>query len=246
MGRLCAMVSVNSLVSMNLMVSMLLMMSLLFSSTAWANDEPRTYDRINLSSSANTQVQNDTLVAVLYYQREGIKLSALANEVNEKISQAVRTSKQVPNIEVQTVGYQTSPVYEKRRLSGWRVRQAVRLESRDTEQMGKLLGELQATLALESINYQVSPDKLREVEDKLISRAIGAFKQRAMLITQELGRSNYRLVEMNVNTAGAPVRPVRMFTAAMAKESAVVPPAIEAGKQDVQVSVSGTIELLLE
>ena len=34
-------------------------------------DTPLTYDRINLSVSAGSDVENDTLVAVMYAQQEG-------------------------------------------------------------------------------------------------------------------------------------------------------------------------------
>ncbi len=214
--------------------------------SAWAKEETLTYDRVHLSTSANTQVENDTLVAILYAQREGTKLSTLANEVNQQITKAVKQSKQTPKVEVQTLGYQTNPVYDKQRLASWRVRQSIRLESQDSAKLSQLIGELQSTLAVESINYSVSPGKLREVEDKLITEAIAAFTQRAKLITSQFGRSNYRLVEVSINTAGTPFRPMQMRGGVMAMEAAVAPPTIEAGKQDVQITVSGIIEMQLE
>jgi predicted secreted protein len=220
-------------------------LSLLYMTSAWAKDMPQTYDRVNLSADANTQVENDTLVAILYNQREGINLSDLANEVNKIITKAVTTSKKVSAVEVQTLGYQTFPLYDKQRLSGWRVRQSIRLESQDSAQLGKLIGDLQSTLAVESINYSVSPEKIREVQEKLITEAINLFNQRAKLITDQFGRSNFRLVEININTAGAPIRPMQMRSTTMAME-AVAAPTIEAGKQDIRITVNGTIEMQLE
>ncbi|WP_455212369.1 SIMPL domain-containing protein [Kaarinaea lacus] len=213
---------------------------------ARAKEETLPYDRVHLSTSASTQVENDTLVTILYAQREGTKLPALTNEVNKLITAAVKHSKQIPEIDVQTLGYQTNPVYDKQRLSSWRVRQSIRLKSQDSAKLSQLIGELQSTLAVESINYSISPGKLRETEDKLITEAIGAFTQRAKLITGQFGRNNYRLVEININTAGVPVRPMPMRGAVMAMEAAVAPPTIEAGKQEVQITVSGTIEMQLE
>ena len=212
---------------------------------AWGKDEPLTYDRINISANATTQVENDTLIAILYYQREGTNLAHLANEVNEKITDAVKASKKVPNVEIQTPGYQSSPVYEKQRLTGWRVRQSIRLESQDTVRLGKLIGELQNTLALDSINYSVSPGKRQEVEEKLIAEAIDTFKKRSLLITHQFGRTTFRVVEMSINTAGMPpIRPMRLQAAAMAMD--VTPPTIETGKQDIQVNINAMIELQLD
>jgi predicted secreted protein len=222
----------------------MLLASMIVTNT-WAKDEPLTYDRVNLSTGANTEVENDTLVAILYSQREGANLQTLANDVNNKISRAVKKSKQTANIDVQTLGYQTNPVYDKQRLSGWRVRQSIRLESKDSTQLSKLIGELQRTLAVESINYSVSPEKIRETEEKLIVEAIDAFTHRAKLITNQFGRSNYRLVDIHINTAGAPIRPLQMRSATVAMES-VSAPTIEAGKQDIRITVNGTIEMQLE
>ena len=184
-------------------------------------------------------------MAILYTQREGTDLPKLANEVNTAVSKAVTTSKKSPGIDVQTLAYQTIPLYDKQRLSGWRVRQSIRLESQDSTQLSKLIGALQSKLAVESMNYSVSPQKIREVEDKLITDAIDAFTKRAKLITQQFGRSNYRLVEIHISTAGTPVRPVQMRSTALAME-AVAAPVIEAGKQDIRITINGTIEMQLE
>lgn len=201
-----------------------------------------TYDQIDLSASASGEVANDVLVAVLFREVEGPAAGPLAAEVNATIAKAIQRVKQSPAISVQTVGYRTQPVYQKERVSGWRVGQSIRLESQDTGALSALLGELQRELGLESIGYQVSPERMREVEDRLISAALKAFQQRAELVTRELGRTRYRIVTMRVGPDGPPPRPVYGMARAMAMESAPAPP-IEAGSQRVEVTVSGTIEL---
>lgn len=208
-------------------------------------DDSSAYNRVHLSTDASTQVENDTLAAVLYSQREGTELPALANEVNQIISKAVKMSKQVANVDVQTLGYQTNAVHDKQRLSGWRVRQSIRLESKDSARLSKLIGDLQSTLAVESIDYSVSPEKLRETQDRLITEAINAFSQRAKLITGQFGRGAYRLVEINVNTGFMPIQPLSMRGAEMPMQ-ALSAPAIEAGKQEIQITVIGTIEMQLQ
>jgi predicted secreted protein len=217
----------------------------LLSSELLAGQKARTYDRVQLSADASMQVENDTLTAQLYAQREGSDLAQLADEVNRKITQAVARAKQVEGVSVQTQSYQTYPVYQQQRLSGWRVRQSIRLESRDGAKLSRLLGELQSSLALESLQYSVSPSQRQGAEERLIKQAIDAFQQRAALVTKQLGRRDYRLVEMHINTAGEPVRPMRMRAGVMAMDSATAPPSLEAGSQSLEVSVNGTIELQL-
>ncbi|MDD2770229.1 MAG: SIMPL domain-containing protein [Methylococcus sp.] len=205
---------------------------------------PLTYDRIDLSSEAQGDVQNDLLVAVLSSEAEGPKAAALAAEVNKAIAQAIARSKEMPEIKVQTLNYQTSPVYQKERISGWRVKQSIRLESADAAKLGGLLGELQQQLHLDSVDYDTSPAKLKESEDELIKEALAAFRRRAELVAQEMGRSRYRIVALRVDTGGNPIRPMTMGVRAMAA-APVAPVQIEAGTQKIEVSVSGTIELQL-
>lgn len=215
----------------------------LVSVSAMAGEKVKTYDRIQLSANASMEVENDTLSAQLYAQQEGSDLSRLADEVNKRISQAITQIKKVDGIKLQTQGYQTYPTYHQQRVTGWRVRQTIRIQSRDSTKLSQLLSELQSNLALESLHYNVSPEQRDAAEEKLISEAISSFQKRAALVTQHLERTKYRLVEMNINTSGQPVQPVRMRASMMAMEASVAPPSLEAGSQTIRVDVSGSIEL---
>lgn len=207
-----------------------------------AEEAPLTYDRVNLSANASAEVDNDTLVAVLYAQRESRVATEAAEQVNRDVGWAVQLAKKESAIKVQTLDYRTNPVYRKQILTGWQVRQSLRLESRDSARLSQLVGTLQERLAVSNIFYTVSRERRQEAEEALISEAIERFQARARQISTELMRPGYRLVQMNVNTGGMPVtaRP----RVAMAMESmAAPPPTLEAGTQELQVSVSGTIEL---
>ncbi len=215
---------------------------MLFSLTAVAAEQPQTYDQADLSVTAGREVENDTLVIVMYAQREGNNTSQLATEVNSLIGNAIKQAKTVSAIKVQTLEYNTTPVYRKQTLEGWRIRQSIRLESKDSAALSDLVGKLQKNLAVGSISYTVSPEQRRSVEERLITEAIAAFKQRSQLVSREMGRSGYRLVRMQVNTSGIAPRPQLMR--AMVMEGAAAPaPALEAGTQQLQVHVSGTIEM---
>ncbi len=219
-------------------VTLLLLLSPL---TTWADDRPLTYDRINLSVSAGQEVDNDTLVSVLYAQEEGNDPSLLSQKVNQVVASAVDKAKRSPAIKVQTLDYNTSPIYRNKVLSGWRVRQSIRLESGNAAELSQLIGDLQQQLGVSSISYAISPERKQESETKLITQAIAAFRKRAQMITQEMGRSGYRLVNMNVNTSGIAPRPRPMR--AMAMQADAAPPTLEAGSRRVEVNINGTIEL---
>lgn len=158
------------------------------------------------------------------------------------IGKALRRAQQIPAVAVQTLGYRTEPVYQNDRVSGWRVRQSLRLESRDATVLGSLPGELQRDLSLESIAHQISPERMREVEDRWIAAALKAFQQRADLVIRELGRSRYRIVTLRVETGDASPRPVDADARGMIMESAAPQP-IAAGQSPVAATGNGLIEL---
>lgn len=209
-----------------------------------AGDETAsTYDRITLSVSAGEEIDNDTLSATLFAQQEGKDPAELGNQVNNAIKQAVETARQQPGIKVQTLDYQTNPIYRNDSLSGWRVRQSIRLESRDAALIAQLMGKLQAVLSISGISYDVSPELRQRIEERLISQAIQLFRTRAALISTEMGHSRYRLVEMNISSSGAAPNPYPVRAMALKLDSA---PTLEAGTQRLEVHINGTIELKAE
>jgi predicted secreted protein len=133
---------------------------LLFSSigvnNAMAHDDETHYDRIHLSVSATAQLENDTMVATLSAQEEGSQAAELSAMVNKRIRNALELVKKHPQIKHQTNAYSSNPIYNKNKISGWRVSQSLRLESSNMALMSDVLGELQADLALQSMQFTVS------------------------------------------------------------------------------------------
>jgi len=211
--------------------------------TVSADETPPGYDRINFQVSAAEEVANDTLVAVMYSERSGQKPSTIADEVNRNISWALDLAKQSDSVKVQTLHYRQDPLYTNQGISGWRVRQSIRLESTEAESLSALIGELQGRLSVASLTYTVSPTQRDNVERRLIAEALKRFKSRAQQITTELGRTDYRIVNMDVVTPGESLPPMQMRAAVMMESEAVAAPSIEAGAQTLSVQVSGTIEL---
>jgi predicted secreted protein len=211
--------------------------------TAVAHETPQIYDRINFQVSAVEEVENDTLVVVMYSERSGQKPSTIADEVNRNIGWAVDLAKKNSAIKVQTLHYRQDPMYTNQSISGWKIRQSIRLESTEAASLSALIGEMQGRLSVASLRYTVSPTRRNKVERRLIAEALNRFKSRGEQIKVELGRTGYRIVNIDVITSGQSPAPVRMRAAAMMEDSAVAAPSIEPGVQSVSVQASGTIEL---
>jgi len=119
----------------------------------------------------------------------------------------------------------------------------LRLESQDMTLMSDVLGKLQSDLALQSIQFTISPGSRNQQDEKLIDKALDAFENRAQQVVKKLGRKNYKIVDINISSSGAiGVRPQYKMRA-MAMEAEASAPAISAGEQTVSVTVNGNIEL---
>jgi predicted secreted protein len=205
---------------------------------------PPTYNRVILSESASAEIETDRLVVVLYAQAEGRDARQPADEVNQAIDWALAITGEQGDIQTQTLGYQTTPVYKDGRIRGWRVRQSLRLEGTDGQVVGDLTGRLQARLAVQSVNYELSDAQRRETVTTLTDSALERFTARAERTVKTLGREGYRLVSLTINDGQTRPPPVmRAMVAEARADAAPLPASFTAGTQRLTVSVNGEIEL---
>jgi predicted secreted protein len=220
----------------------LLLAAALAAGPALAHDVAPVFERVAFSVSADSEVANDTLVAVLAAQRDGPSPRKLGAEVNQAMAWALARAKEVPVVQAQTLDYRTQPVYQKGTTSGWRVTQSLRLESRDTAALADLVGALQEQLVVQRIDYEVSRERRKTAEEQLIAEAIAGFETRARQVAEGLKRRAWRLVRLDLNTGGGPM-PMPRMKAMAAVADAAPPAALEAGSQTLTVTASGEIEL---
>jgi len=210
---------------------------------AHANDDDVRYNQFRLSAQQSESVSNDTMHVTLNTYAEMQDAAKLATRINGEMEWALNIAKQYPDVKVSTGSYQTWPVTRKEVTSAWRGQQDLMLESKDTEKLGKLSARLQEKLKIKSMSFSVSDEKRMSVENRLIDAALDAFKQRADIIGKNLKASGYRFVDVNVGTSAQ--RPPVMYQARMASVSmeASDSVAVEGGESDIQVTVSGSVEL---
>ena len=209
---------------------------------AGADTEPR-YNQVRLQSQQSESVSNDTMHVTLQTYAEMQDPARLAARINQEMEWALANAQEVEGVKVSTGSYQTWPVTRKEVTTGWRGQQTLILESRDTEVLSRLTGQLQEKLQIKSMNFTVSDEKRVAVENRLIDIALNAFKERARIVGDNLKADGYRIVEVNVGTTTQ--RPPVMYQARMATLSSAAGEAVavEGGESDVRVTVNGTIEL---
>lgn len=198
---------------------------------------------VELSAEATRPAPNDQAHAVLSAEAAGPALGDISRQVNAQIAEALKISKSYARVKVQTGNTSTYPVYSKSgRVESWRMRSEISLESGDAAAMSELLGKLQTSLGVSRIVMQPSPETRTKVENEVMVDAIAAFKARAKVVADALGKS-YQIKRLSVSTGGRFVEPVFRMAAKSAMSDAAAPMPMEAGESQITASVSGQVEL---
>ena len=139
--------------------------------TAQAQDRAETlFNLVSVSAQAEREVANDTLTAVMAVDSEGSDPAALADGTNRAMHDALKLAQAYRGVKARSLNYQTWPVYDKARIVRWRVRQELRLESREFAQATELIGKLQSTLVVSSLAVGLSSEA-RKQADRLACEA---------------------------------------------------------------------------
>ena len=216
---------------------------IIFHSAANSHETTPTFDRVSLSASASTEVLQNELQATLYAISEGEDANPTAAEVSQRIQKALSILERQKEIKVQTGVFNTQPVYNEDKITGWRTRQTLHLKSVDAAQLSQLLGRLQNHLNVDQIQYGVSDTEWFKSENALIEEALKNFQHRASLITHGMHREKYRLIDIHVSSNHAHPRFMRSAgTAVVQPESA---PPVQAGSEKIEIMINGTIEMQL-
>lgn len=206
------------------------------------------YDIVSLSAEADTEIDNDVMLATLVVQAEAATSDALADAINTDMSWALEALEAHPGIERETRDYSTWPRYDTsqtRRLIGWRGSQNLTLESDDFAAMGEAIQTLQERLQVRDTTLAVSHAARRAASDALIDEALDAFERRAERVRRNLGAAGYRILEVDIRTEGQAFAPEVMMRAQMMEASAsqIAEPGIAGGTSRLSVFASGRIRL---
>lgn len=209
---------------------------------AAAQPQEALFNLVTLNAQAERDVPNDLIIATLAAESEGADPAKLADGVNRAMQRALGIAVPVRTVRTQTAGYQTFPVYDKGRISRWRVRQELRLESSDFNATTDLVGKLQSDLVVVGLVQTVSAEARRKAENALIAEAYAAFEERARVVRDAMKAKGYRVKQLQLSPGGVPPRPMAMQARAFSSDS-VASPAIEPGSTRVLITVSGTVQM---
>ncbi len=203
------------------------------------------FNQVELQAEASREVQNDLMTANLYAEASDPSAAKVADQLNRVTAEALRTAGAEKAVKARSGHSQTYPVNDRNgKVTGWRGRSEIRLESKDTKAMAALIGRLQATMQLSGVNFSVSPELRRQVENELINEAVAAFKARADIAAKAIGGRAFKIRRIGLNAGGGGPLPRPMLARGMAAQSAEVSaPVFEAGTSVVNVVAAGTVEV---
>ena len=207
------------------------------------------YNQISLRAEVSQEVARDLMIVTLYTEEQNADPAKLAAVVSTAMNKALGQARQVKDVTLRQGSRNSYPIYDDKgqKITGWRERAELRLESSDFAALSKLTGELLGDLKMAGMDFAIATPTRKASEDALLKEAVNAFKARAQLTTEALGGKGYKIVNLNLNSNGYPQPYLRapMMMKAAAMDSAPVTPEVEAGTSQVSMSADGSIEVLM-
>lgn len=210
---------------------------------------------------------NDEATAVFSVEEQDKDRAAATARVNQKMKQGTEIVRRAdPQAELKTVGYYTYPVYPEvpdgprpleaqaaRRIPiGWRVGQSLEVKTRNLAQLPKTTAAAQKVLNLATIDYHLSPELTKQLDDERIAATYRNLNERVASIARAMGRSPGDAVidtvdfEGSGNYAGADAMaapaPMAMMRAKSAAGDAMPEPSFEPGETRLEMRLVGKVK----
>ena len=208
--------------------------------------EPRNV--VQLSATGTVEVEQDLLVLNLATSKEAADATTVQTQLKQALDAALKEARrnaQPGQLDVRTGPFGLYPRYGKDgKINGWQGRAELVLEGRDFARITATASKIQ-TLAINQVAFSLSTEARAKVEGEAQTQAINQFKARASELTKGFGFSDYSLREVSVNSNEMLPGPRPRMMAAEAKmgmsSDSAVP--VEAGKAQVIVNVSGSVQM---
>lgn len=203
---------------------------------------------VSLSASAHQQAPHDWLRVVVRTTQDGADAMALQKQLKKTLDEALtslRARVQPRQLEVRSGPFGINPRYnDKGRVVGWQGQADLVIEGRDFARIGQAAAEV-PRMVVESAQFSLSREGRQLLEAEVQSQAVQNFRQKAQLLTKDFGFASYTLRQVNVGTADRPSPGVPMVAMARSAvpDATPAPVPLEGGKDEVQVTVSGSIQL---
>lgn len=206
---------------------------------------------VQLSASGSVEVDQDWLQMTLSASREGADAAAVQRQLQQAVDAAMRhlrsqAQEQGQAMQVRSGSFGVYPRHgNDGKIKGWQGRAEVVLEGKDFARITQSAAQVEG-MAVSNISFGLSKEGQQQVQEQAQGLAVDNFKHRAAVLAKQFGFSQYSLREVNVNSQDSYPMP-RMQRAGMVAASAKMEMAdavpVEAGKTQVVVNISGSVQL---
>lgn len=218
---------------------------------AWAQSAaPEAQQVLTLSASARKEVPQDWLSVTVRAQLEAADPSAVQTQLRAVVDAALakaRAQAQPQQLEVRTGSFGVLPRHNAQgRVSGWQGVAELVIEGRDFSRVSQLAAQL-PRMTVSHAGFSLSKEGRAALETEVQRLAVQQFRQRAQALAGDFGFGGYTLRQVTVSSVDRP-EPVMMARAMAADVALAAAPAasavpLEPGKEEVRISVSGSIQL---
>ncbi len=228
--------------------SLLALLGLCGALQAQTQPAPEPAQVVSLSASAQQEVPQDWLSVVLRASMEGNEPAVVQSQLKAVLEQALaqlRPQVQAQAFEVRSGSFGIYPRHnDKGRVVGWQGHADLVIEGRDFVKVSQAAAQV-PRMAVAQAGFSLSRQGRQQLEAEVQSQAVQKFRQRAQQLARDFGFEGYTLRQVSVGSVdrAEPVLQARAMVAdmALAAPAAAIP--LAAGKDEVRITVSGSIQL---
>ena len=221
--------------------------AMLFVASVQAQNQTKD-NLLNLTAQSSVKATQDYLSVTLSASRDGATGQAVQAELKKVMDQAIILANPLEAgdlLQAKTGQFRVVPVYDSRdqRIQGWRGTAQLIIEGKDFVRITTLAGNIQK-MPVTNVAFGLSPSARAKYEEEAQKLAVADFRQRAKLLTEQFGFSNYSIDNVHVNAShDMPMPMARMEMAASMPAKMASPIPVEAGETTVTVVVNGSVQM---
>lgn len=202
-----------------------------------------------ISASGQLDVPQDWLTMTLTVSRDGSDAALVQTQLRQAVDAAlaiVKPAVVARQMEVRTGSFGVYPRHGSNgKIAGWQGTAEVILEGRDFLRISSTAGKA-TSMGIGNVVFSLSREAQQKLESDAQAMAIERFKGKAAEVAKGFGFAGYTLREVSVSSADQGDRPVYARARAVPMAASVAsdaPVPVEAGKSQVTVTVSGSVQL---
>ena len=187
---------------MTVLKSMLFAVTVTAAVTVHAQGLPTAGTLVVVPASGEVVHANDQVIITLAIEEQDKDKAAAASRVNQKMNQGVAiVKKSDPQAVLKTQGYYTYAVYPEaepvpaggvtkpRVPTSWRVGQTLQVKTMNLSALPKTVSAAQAVMTLNRLNFSLSPETVRKLDNERIVAAYKNLNERVAAIAGAMGRN---------------------------------------------------------